>query len=191
MSEQRTASPKLLGMSGSLREKSFSAAILRTVKDKVSDRADLEIFPLHDLPLYNEDLDQDGKRPESVEKFKAAVGNAAGLFIITPEYNYSMSGVLKNAIDWASRPAYNSVLKDKPVLVAGSSMAFTGAVRALAHLKLTLLGTLSRVVNTPDILIATAHDKVKDGQLTDEVSIGFLERGVDSLLEEIRICSTK
>jgi chromate reductase len=182
---------KLLGFSGSLRKEAYSTAILRTLKEQVGDKAEIDIFPLNDLPLYNEDIDQDGARPEVADRFRAAIGQAAGLVIISPEYNYGMTGVLKNAIDWASRPGYNSVLKDKPVMLASSSVAFTGGVRSISQLKETLLATLARPLPIPDIIIADAQKKVQDGMLTDETSLGYLARGVDSLLSEIRMCSNK
>jgi chromate reductase len=191
MAEQSGSGVKLLGFSGSLREGAYSAAILRTLKEKAAGKAEIEIFPLNDIPLYNEDLDHDGTRPEAVEKWKAAIGAAPGLIIISPEYNYGMTGVLKNAIDWASRPGYNSVLKDKPIMLVGSSIAFTGGVRALAQLKDTLLATLSRVLPIPEIVIASAQNKVEDGKLTDETSLKYLLGGVDSLLAEIQMCSRK
>lgn len=186
MSQATPGTIKLLGFNGSLRKDSYSGIVLKAVKDQCAEKATLDIFPLNDIPLYNEDLDTEENRPESVQRFKTAIKDAAGLVIVGPEYNYGITGVLKNAIDWASRPAFTSVLKDKPVLLISSSIAFTGGVRALAQTKLALMATLSRVVPHPDIVVGAVQNKVTDGKLTDDLTLGFISQGIDALLAEIR-----
>jgi len=101
---------RLLGLSGSLRRASNSTAVLRGLQDALGLRAALDIFPLHAIPLYNED-DDAGHAPESVHNLRSAIDASDGVIMISPEYNHGMSGVLKNALDWASRPYGRSVLK--------------------------------------------------------------------------------
>lgn len=176
----------LLGFSGSLRSGSYSAAVLRTVADASADKAQITIFNIGGIPLYNQDI-EDTDLPDSVRKFKDAIAAADGVVIVTPEYNYGITGVLKNAIDWASRPGHNSVLKDKPALIISTSPAFTGGVRAIQQLRQTLSATLTRVVAVPDIVIGAVDKKIEGGRLTDETSLKFANGGVDALIAEIRL----
>lgn len=182
---------KILGINGSLRQNAYSKAVLETIIERSTGKANIEHFPLHDIPLYNEDIDTDDTRPEAVTKFKQAITESAGLVIVTPEYNYAMSGVLKNALDWASRPAYTSCLLDKPVLLIGSSIAGTGAVRALIQTREFFLAVLARPVPIPDIAVMTVQNKVADGRVTDDVTLQFLDNGVDALIEEIRMLNLR
>lgn len=182
---------KVLGINGSLRQNAYSKAVLETIIEKSAGKATIEHFPLHDIPLYNEDIDTDENRPESVTRFKQAITESAGLIIVTPEYNYAMSGVLKNALDWASRPAYKSCLVDKPVLLIGSSIAGTGAVRALIQAREFFLAVLARPVPVPDIALMSVQNKVDNGRVTDETTLQYLARGVDSLIEEIRMLNLR
>lgn len=181
----------LLGFSGSLRKGAYSAAILQSLADAVKDKVSIDIFPLNDIPLYNEDIDTDDARPAAVNDFKSKIGAADGLVIVSPEYNYGITGVLKNALDWASRPGYQSVLKDKPVLIIGSSIAMTGGVRALDQVKQTLSATLSRVTPVPEILVPSAQNKVQDGRVTDEKTMEYLTRGVDALIADVNMCKNR
>jgi chromate reductase len=147
--------------------------------------ANVEVFGLTGIPLY--DQDEDGEHaPKTVRALKAKIANSDGLLIVTPEYNYGIPGVLKNALDWASRPAYGSVLKDKPVSIMSVSPAFTGGVRALGQLRETLAATLSRVVAGPDVVIAGAADKISDGRLIDDAALRFALDATGLLLDEIR-----
>jgi chromate reductase len=176
---------RILGLSGSLRRASNSTAVLRGVQDAIAPRAALTIFPLHDVPLYNED--DDGEyAPESVRVLRSAIETSDGVVMISPEYNHGMSGVLKNALDWASRPFGQSVLRGKPVLTMTASPAFTGGVRAQQQMNETLASIPARHVLRPQIVIGSVHEKVRDGRLVDEASLGFALAGVDDLLDEIR-----
>ncbi|MGH2343491.1 NADPH-dependent FMN reductase [Segnochrobactraceae bacterium EtOH-i3] len=175
---------KLLGLSGSLRTAAFSTAILETFAEMVADRAELAIADIGSLPLYNQDLDLD-PRPAPVAALRTAVEEADGLVIVSTEYNHGTPGVLKNAIDWASRPAFRSPLKDKPVLIATCSMAFTGGVRAQYQIREAFASTLSRTVLTPEIVIGTVHTKVTDGRLTDTAVIHHALGGFAALYAEI------
>jgi chromate reductase len=179
-----SSKPKIIGLSGSIRKGSFNTAILKTLGSTIADRADLEIIPLNDIPLYNEDLDT-VTPPPSVAALRAKIGAADGVIIFSPEYNYGVSGVLKNTLDWASRPYGKSTLIGKPVVTATSSVAATGGVRAQIHLHETLSGIGARVLIRPQIVVGAVHDKVKDGVLIDQGTLGFVVAGADDLLKEI------
>ncbi len=175
---------RLLGISGSIRRDSFNTAILNNVASIIEDQATLTLFPLNEIPLYNQDLDG-SSTPSSVSSMREAIGEADGVIIATPEYNHGMSGVLKNALDWASRPFGASTLTGKPVLTLSSSPASTGGVRAQAQLNDALIAIAAQLALRPQIVIASAHQRVQDGRLTDEATIKFLRAGVDDLLANI------
>src|SRR5882672_5940376 len=176
---------RLLGLSGSLRRASYSTAVLCGLQDTLGLRAALDIFPLHAIPLYNED-DDAGHAPESVRSLRSAIDASDGVIMISPEYNHGMSGVLKNGLDWASRPFGRSVLRGKPVLTMTASPAFTGGVRAQQQMNETLASIPARPMLRPQIVIGGVHEKVRDGRLVDEATLRFALAGVDDLLEEIR-----
>ncbi|WP_445143509.1 NADPH-dependent FMN reductase [Dyella sp. Tek66A03] len=174
----------MLGLSGSLRRASYCTAILRTLGEGLGNRATLDIFDLKSVPLYNQDED-DELQPESVKALKRAVTDCDGVLLISPEFNHGMTGVLKNALDWASRPTFASPFRNKPVLIMSASPAFTGGVRAQAQMLETLAAMLARVVSTPQVVIGSVHDKINDGRLVDEASLRFASEAIDDLLREI------
>ncbi len=174
-----------LGLSGSLRRASNSTAVLHGLQDALAPRVVLNIFPLHGIPLYNEDGDGEHVL-ESVQALRLAIEMSDGVIMISPEYNHGMSGVLKNAVDWASRRYGRSALRGKPVLTMTTSPAFTGGVRAQQQMNETLLAIPARLVLRPQIVIASVHDRVRDGRLVDEAGLRFALAGVDDLLDEIR-----
>jgi chromate reductase len=175
---------RILAISGSLRRGSYSTMALRGLQEAVRQRAQVQIHSLEEIPLYNADLDGDFE-PPGVVALKTAIQECSGMVLVSPEYNYGMPGVLKNALDWASRPAYASVLKGKPVLTMTTSPGIGGGVRAHAQLRQTLAGTLSRLVATPEVLIAAVHTKVDGDRLTDATSLKFMVEAFDLLLAEI------
>jgi chromate reductase len=171
---------RLLGLPGSLRQGSYSLAVLRGLQLALRPTVDLQIGDLR-LPLY--DQDQDGpSTPQTVQAFRQAVAESDGVVIATPEYNHGIPGVLKNALDWASRPLGRSALTGKPVLVISVSPAFTGGVRAQAQANETLLAIQSRPVPGPQVVIGSVVDKIGDGRLTDESSLRFALSAVDRLI---------
>lgn len=170
--------PRLLGLSGSLRAASSSSALLRTLAARLSDRPDVAIGDIGALPHY--DADQDGG-PATAALIEA-IRTAQGVLFVTPEYNYSIPGVLKNAIDWASRPAYQSVFKAKPCFVISVSGGALGGVRAQAHLKYVLNGMLAEVFPWQEIVVPQANAKVSDGVFTDEATLAFALAGLDAFL---------
>ena len=177
---------RLIGMSGSLRTGSYSNAVLATLREKFAGRADLEIYDLAPIPLYNQDFEGD-KRPPPVKQMLADVAAADGLVLCAPEFNHSIPGVLKNAIDWASRPAFQSVLAYKPVAIMATSRGPLGGARCLEHMKVALDSCLSRVTLAREVIVTATESKVSDGRLTDETSLGFACGAVEALLKEIAL----
>src|SRR5260221_1736683 len=157
---------RLLGLSGSLRRASNSTAVLHGLQDALAPKAALNIFPLHGMPLYNEDVDGE-HAPESVRALRSAIATSDGVIMISPEYNHGMSGVLKNALDWASRPYGRSALVRKPGLTMTASPAFTGGVRAQQQMNATLVAIPARPGLRPPIRIGCVHQKVGDVRLCD------------------------
>ena len=174
----------LLGIAGSLRAGSFSSAILETLKDELSVGAELSLHSLGDVPLYNQDLDTDEPLP-AVRALRDAISQADGLVIVTPEFNYGMPGVLKNALDWASRPYGIAPLMGKPVVTISASPAFTGGVRAQAQLNETLLATQSQLSGGSQVVIGEVHNKIADGRLIDRPSLDFALGAISGLIDRI------
>lgn len=154
---------KILGICGSLRSASFSRSVLEAVLEMLPGETGWSIADIGALPHFNADLEIH----DSVDAFKAGIAGSDGIIIVTPEYNYSVPGVLKNALDWASRPGYNSVLKDKPVLIVSVSAGLFGGVRAQAHLKNVLGSILADVFVWPELAITHAASRIEGGRLTD------------------------
>ena len=165
---------------GSIREKSYNEMIAKHIQKRYADKLDIEILDI-DLPHYNEDLDVDGKRPDSVEVFNKKIVESDAVFMITPEYNHALSGILKNAIDWASR---TPGLKGKPGLIASSSMGGTAGARAYNSL-LQILDTMPMyLLPGYDIMISSVHEKFdQNGNLTDGATINFLDLVIDKFVE--------
>lgn len=183
MSDQ---TPVLLGMSGSLRTGSYSNAVLATLREKFAGRADLLLYDLAPIPLYNQDFEGE-KRPPIVKQLLADIEAADGLVLCAPEFNHSIPGVLKNAIDWASRPAFTSVMAYKPVAIMATSRGPLGGARCLEHMRVALDSMLSRVTLAREVIITASDTKIRDGRLVDETSLGFACGAVEALLTEIRL----
>ncbi|CAN7672154.1 NADPH-dependent FMN reductase [Variovorax paradoxus] len=177
---------RLLGISGSIRRDSHCTAVLRSLQPLLPAPATIELFALNDVPLYNADLDGDAP-PAAVARLKAAIAEADGLVLCSPEYNYGMPGVLKNAIDWASRPGFASPLKGKPVLIATASPGTAGGVRAQAQIRDALAATLARPVVRQHVAIANVATRIRDGRLHDEPTLDFLRAALADLLREIEL----
>lgn len=167
---------KILGIAGSLRRESYNRAVLNTL----AEGREIEIFDISSIPLYN--ADQDGEHPpDPVRKFKDAIAASAGILVVSPEYNYGIPGVLKNALDWASRPGYKSVLKGKKVAIITCSMATTGGARAQSSIRECFYACLAEVVAHPEVAIPTVHTKVENGRLTDAKSLELAEGLIKTL----------
>jgi chromate reductase len=160
---------RVLGISGSLRRDSHNTALLRHVGELFKDEgAEFVIYDgLRDIPPYDEDDDVENG-PEAVARLRAAVAEADAVFFTTPEYNHSIPGALKNAVDWVSRPLATNPLRFKPVAVIGASTGMFGAVWAQAELRKVLGATGARVVEG-EVPVGHAHTRFDDdGRLTDE-----------------------
>jgi chromate reductase len=156
----------ILGIPGSLRRHSFNRGLLQVAREVVPDGMALEIAELTDIPLYNADVEAEGY-PPGVVAFRARIAAADALLIATPEYNYSVPGVLKNAIDWASRPP-ESPLRHKPVALMGASAGVMGTARAQLSLRQSFLNTESHVLLKPEVYVANARDRFDpSGRLID------------------------
>ena len=177
---------RLIGMSGSLRTGSYSNAVLETLREKFAGRADLRLYDLAPIPLYNQDFEGD-KRPPIVKKLLADIADADGLVLCAPEFNHSIPGVLKNALDWASRPGFASVMAYKPVAIMATSRGPLGGARCLEHMRVALDSMLSRVTLAREVIITASETKVRDGRLVDETSLGFACGAVEALIREIRL----
>jgi chromate reductase len=174
----------VLGFAGSLRRASYNRALLRAAVELAPDGMAIETFDLAPIPLYNADLDDDASRPAVVEGFKRRIREADALLIATPEYNYLTSGVLKNAIDWASRPSRGSPLDGKPVALMGASGGDSGTARAQLALRQAFVFTNSHALNKPELLVRRAHTRFDaDLRLTDESTRKFVRQLLEALVE--------
>ncbi|MBO0737883.1 MAG: NAD(P)H-dependent oxidoreductase [Alphaproteobacteria bacterium] len=180
---------RLLGMSGSLRTGSYSNAVLETLREKFAGRADLAIYDLRAIPLYDQDFEGD-KRPDPVKALLSAIAASDGLVLCAPEFNHSIPGVLKNALDWASRPAFSSVMAYKPVAIMATSRGPLGGARCLEHMRVALESMLSRIALAREVTITSTAEKIRDGRLVDETSLGFACGALEALLREIRVWRT-
>jgi chromate reductase len=177
---------RLIGMTGSLRAGSYSNAVLETLRERFAAVADLTIWDLAPIPAYNQDFEGD-KRPAPVKELLAAIDAADGLVLCAPEFNHSIPGVLKNALDWASRPAFASVMAYKPVAIMTTSQGPLGGARCLEHMRVALDSMMSRVVLAREVVITACAVKIRDGRLVDETSLGFACRAMEALMREIRL----
>jgi chromate reductase len=159
-------SVKILGIAGSLRKGSYNRAALRAAQKLVPDNARLEIFELDGIPPFNQDLEM--QPPQAVSELKSKVRSADAILFVTPEYNYSISGVLKNAIDWGSRPYGDSAWEGKPAAIMGASIGMMGTVRAQYHLRQMFVFLNMYALNRPEVMIPRAADKFDaQGNLID------------------------
>lgn len=157
---------RILGIAGSLRKASYNRAALRAAVELAPDGVTIETFDLDGLPGFNEEIEKDP--PQKVVELKKQVRAADAILFATPEYNYSISGVLKNAIDWGSRPYGDSAWEGKPAGIMGASMGSLGTGRAQYHLRQMMVFLNMYPLNRPEVMIASAHDKFdKEGNLTD------------------------
>jgi chromate reductase len=180
---QEYAQPiRVLGIAGTLRRAAYNRWLLQAAQEGAPSDMEITIFDLADIPMYNQDLDKDGVRPEPVERFKQAITNADALLIATPEYNHNIPGVLQNALDWASRPAGKSPLAAKPAGIMGAATGAIGTARAQQQLKLVLFATLAVVLPHPGVVIGQAQEKFDaEGKLVHAPTRDFLQNFLHDL----------
>ena len=180
----------ILGFAGSLRKGSYNKALLRAAVELKPKDAELEIFSIDGIPLFNQDLE--AQTPEKVKQFKAKIRAADAILIATPEYDYSMPGVLKNAIDWASRPYGDNSFEDKPVAIMGASPGGFGTARAQYHLRQICVFLNMHTVNKPEVFVTFAHTKIDgNGRVTDEETRGRIKHLLESLVSWTRRLKTR
>jgi chromate reductase len=172
-----------VAVSGSLRKDSFNSAILRTALELLPENTTMEIASWNELPFYNGDFDLPIStfRPESVEKFRSRLKKADAIVIASPEYNYSIPGGLKNALDWASRGEDSPLLR-KPVALMGASPGMWGSIRMQFAFHALFQAFDMKVVHKPEIMIAQVVNKFDEsGKFTDQVAIGLIKKKLQAL----------
>jgi chromate reductase len=172
-------------MAGSLRRGSYNRAALRVATQLVPDGAILEVFELDGIPGFNQDEEENP--PAKVVELKRRIREADAILIVTPEYNYSVPGVLKNAIDWASRPYGDSAWSGKPAAIMGASVGTIGTARAQYHLRQMFVFLNMFPINQPEVMIANATERFDaDGNLTHEATKKFISQLLQSLIDWTR-----
>ena len=167
---------RILGIAGSLRAGSFNRSLLRAAVERAPEDMTIEVFDLAAVPLYNGDVEAAGD-PPGVAAFKQAIAAADGVLMATPEYNHGVPGVMKNAVDWASRPPREAPLGGKPVGLIGASPGITGTARGQSQLRQAFEFTNSYCMPQPELLVFKAHEKFDaEGKLIDEQTAEFLEK---------------
>jgi chromate reductase len=176
---------RILGIAGSLRRDSYNRATLRAATELVPEGATIEIFEIDGLPAFNQDEEQNP--PAKVVELKRRIREADAILFVTPEYNYSVPGVLKNAIDWASRPYGDSAWNGKPAAIMGASIGAIGTARAQYHLRQMMVFLNMFPVNQPEVMIGNASERFDaSGNLTDDATKDFMRQLLQGLVEWTR-----
>jgi chromate reductase, NAD(P)H dehydrogenase (quinone) len=176
----------ILGIAGSLRRASYNRAALRAAQPLVPEDATLDIFELDGIPGFNQD--EESTPPAKVVELKTRVRAADAILFVTPEYNYSIPGVLKNAIDWASRPYGDNAWNGKPVAVMGASVGMLGTARAQYHLRQVFVFLNMYPINQPEVMIAQATERFDaTGSLTDAQAQDLIRQLLRNLVSWTRL----
>lgn len=175
---------KIVGIVGSLRKESYNKKIMLAIKELLPNNITLELADISTIPLFNEDLEKD--IPKTVTEFNSLIASADAIIIATAEYNYSIPGVLKNALDWASR-AKNKPLVGKQTAIISASLGFLGGARAQYHLRQVCVALDMNLLNNPEVFIGSAHTKFnEDGILTDDKTKQVLTKLINKLINSIQ-----
>ena len=175
----------ILGIAGSLRQSSYNRGLLRAAVELAPADSKIEVFELDDLPGFNQDLEQ--SPPPRVPEFKRKIRDADAILFVTPEYNYSVPGVLKNAIDWASRPYGDNAWNGKPAAIMGASIGGIATARAQYHLRQMMVFLNMFPVNQPEVMVANASEKFDEqGNLIDDTAKDFIRQLLDNLVDWTR-----
>jgi len=176
---------KILGFVGSLRKGSYNKALMRAALELLPEDATLEVFDLDGIPPFNQDLEN--QPPQVVKEFKAKIKKADALLIASPEYNYSIPGVLKNAIDWASRPYGDNAFEGKPVAIMSASVGRLGGARAQYHLRQSFIFLNMHPLNRPEVMMPFAQEHVdENGNLADETTRQLIRQLLEALVQWTR-----
>ena len=174
---------KVLGIAGSLRAGSFNRALLRAAQELAPAGMEITAFDLAPIPLYNGDVEAKGD-PVPVAALKTAIREADALLFVTPEYNFGVPGVMKNAVDWASRPPRGSALQGKPAGIMGATPGMGGTARSQMQLRQAFVFTQTLAMLSPEVLVARAQEKFDaSGRLTDEKTRQFVGQFLQALAE--------
>jgi chromate reductase, NAD(P)H dehydrogenase (quinone) len=180
------ATLRVLAFAGSLRKASFNRALVRGAREVAPEGMDVVIHELDGIPLFNQDVEQQGV-PDAVRAFHRAIAEADALLIATPEYQHGISGVLKNAIDWASRPPGDAPIIAKPVAIMGATPGMWGTARAQTQLRQALAYNGCPMVLKPEVLVANAKERFDgEGRLIHEATRKFVRQLLESLAELAR-----
>jgi chromate reductase len=175
----------ILGIAGSLRKNSYNRAALRAAQQLAPEGAKVEIFELQGIPMFNQDEEQNP--PDRVKQLKAQIRAADAILLVTPEYNYSIPGVLKNAIDWASRPYGDNAWQGKPVALMGASLGPLGTSRAQYHLRQVFVFLDMLPLNKPEVMIGNASQRFDEaGNLVDQDTRKHIRGLLESLVNWTR-----
>ncbi len=176
---------KVIGFAGSLRKGSYNRALLRAALELAPPDVRIDSFDIAGIPPFNQDLER--TPPDSVRDFKQRIKSADAVLIVTPEYNYSIPGVLKNAIDWASRPYGDNAFEGKPVAMMSASTGILGGARAQYHLRQCFVFLSCSAINRPEVFVTFAPEKFdSDGRLTDEKTRQLVTELLKALAEWTR-----
>ena len=176
---------RILGIAGSLRKTSYNRGVLRAAQELAPEGSTVDIFELDGFPGFNQDDEQNP--PEKIAEFKQRIRDADAILFVTPEYNYSVPGVLKNAIDWASRPYGDSAWNGKPAAIMGASIGGIATARAQYHLRQMMVFLNMFPINQPEVMIGNAGDKFDEaGNLTDETTKKYIGQMLQNLVDWTR-----
>jgi chromate reductase, NAD(P)H dehydrogenase (quinone) len=176
---------KILGIAGSLRKESYNKSALKAAQALAPEGTEVEIFDIAGIPLFSQD--DEHNVPPKVTEFKKRIHAADAILFVTPEYNYSVPGVLKNAIDWASRPYGESAWHGKPVAIMGASVGTLGTARAQYHLRQMFVFLNMYAVNQPEVMIANASQKFdNEGNLSDDIAANLITQLLTNLRDWTR-----
>ena len=176
---------RILGIAGSLRRESYNRAALHAATQLVPEGATIDIFELDGITGFNQDEEQNP--PAKVVELKQRIREADAILFVTPEYNYSVPGVLKNAIDWASRPYGDSAWNGKPAAIMGASVGTIGTARAQYHLRQMMVFLNMFPINQPEVMIGNAQGRFdSQGNLTDDVTKNLIRQLLQNVVEWTR-----
>jgi chromate reductase, NAD(P)H dehydrogenase (quinone) len=176
---------RILGIAGSLRRQSYNRALLRAATQIAPEGATIDIFEIDGIPPFSADDEQDP--PEKVVELKRRIRESDAVLFVTPEYNYSIPGVLKNVIDWASRPYGDNAWSGKPAAIMGASPGRIGTARAQYHLRQVMVFLNMYPLNQPEVMVGAANERFDaEGNLTDEETREYVSLLLQSLVDWTR-----
>jgi chromate reductase len=175
----------ILGIAGSLRKQSYNRALLRGAQELAPEGSRIDAFELDGIPGFNQD--EEANPPAKIAELKQLIRSADAILLVTPEYNYSVPGVLKNAIDWASRPYGDSAWTGKTVALMGATVGTLGTARAQYHLRQMFVFLNMYAINQPEVMLSNAHKHFDaDGKLTDETAKKLIRQQLEELVNWTR-----